>query len=134
MPNQNLFTGIGHLVRDVEPKITQNSVIVSTCVALNSGYGDYKKTVFLNCVAFGKTAEFFANDNPRKGDLVHVSGELCPNEWEDKNGNKRTDIELKVGIGGMSLLSRKGHLSGERVETTVPIGDLVSGNDEDLPF
>lgn len=56
-------------------------------------YEDYP--LFLNCVVFGKRA-LSLEDYMLKGVKVAVTGELRANDWEDKDGNQRHDVQLVV--------------------------------------
>ena len=53
-----------------------------------------KKANFINCTAFGRNAENFANIM-NKGDQVVVAGSLQIDSWE-KNGEKRTSPKVIV--------------------------------------
>ena len=48
----------GRLTKDSELKYLPNSnnAVLSFDIAVNEGYGDYKKTDFFNCAVFGKRA------------------------------------------------------------------------------
>ena len=50
---------MGRLTRDPELRYTGSGTAVANfSLAVESGYGDSKKTDFINCVAWSKTAEF----------------------------------------------------------------------------
>ena len=57
--------------------------------------GDDKQTDFINCVAWKNTAEFISKYFG-KGRMIAVTGRLQSRSYEDKNGNKRTAIEVNV--------------------------------------
>lgn len=87
----------GRLVRDPEVTMTPSGVeICDFSIAYDTGYGENKKTNFLECIAFKKTAlsieKYFF-----KGDGIIVEGELQQDRWEDKNtGQKRSKHKLIV--------------------------------------
>lgn len=86
----------GNLVRRPEMADTRDSDICNLTVASTRKYKDKEDTVFMDCVAYGKTAEniykFFD-----KGSPIIVEGRLTQNEWEDrKTGDKRSKIILTV--------------------------------------
>lgn len=58
--------------------------------------------MFLRVKAFGGIAENIANSVER-GDTLVVSGKLQPDEWETKDGEKRTSYDLIVDEIGLSL-------------------------------
>lgn len=67
--------------------------VATTSVAVNDGYGENKKTYFVNVVVWGKQAEFFAN-NVLKGQKVWVNGKLTIRDYEAKDGTKRYVTEV----------------------------------------
>lgn len=52
-----------------------------------------RTTDFIDCVAWGTTAEFAAKYFG-KGRMVIVEGRLQVRDWTDKNGNKRKAVEV----------------------------------------
>ena len=50
---------------------------------------------WFSLVAFGREADKMA-DRGKKGGLCFISGEVYSEEWTDKDGNKRTTLEVKV--------------------------------------
>jgi single-strand DNA-binding protein len=92
----NTFIIDGRLTADPELSHTNSGKTVSNfSVANNTGYGEVKKTNFFNCIAWGKTAELiqkFAN----KGMEVIIEGELNIEQWEGKDGVKKSSPKLTV--------------------------------------
>jgi single-strand DNA-binding protein len=89
---------LGRLVKDVELKYsTSNTAIVNFTIAVDNPYGkeENNKTFFINCVAFGKTAEFVANYCP-KGTRIGVTGSLQTRTWTDKEDKKHFVTEVAV--------------------------------------
>lgn len=83
----------GRLGRDPELKTANNGTqICNFSVAVDDGFGDKKKTYWINCVSFKKTAEniskFF-----KKGDMIWVNGKLTIDEWE-KDGQKKSAAKM----------------------------------------
>lgn len=60
------------------------------------------KTCWVNLVGFKKVAENMAESFVR-GDLVVVTGQMQTEDWEDKDGNKRTSVEIVVSQMGPSI-------------------------------
>lgn len=89
----------GNLTRDPELRTTPNGATVcSFSVAVNRTYrdgaGEQKEDVsFIDCSAWGKLAEVI-NQYAKKGTGVLVSGRLSQRSWEDKDGNKRSRVEI----------------------------------------
>ena len=50
---------------------------------------------FINCVSFGKSAEF-AEKYYKKGQMVSIVGRLQVRSWEDQNGQKRWSTDVVV--------------------------------------
>lgn len=86
----------GRLTKDVELRHTQSgTAVASFTVAWSEKYKEQERKLFLNCVAWGGTAEFLSKYFS-KGDQLIVDGKLTMRDWEDSNGNKRTATELTV--------------------------------------
>ena len=89
----------GNLVADIELRYTNDGTPVGTLrLAANEKFkrqdGTVKESVtWINCVLWGKTAEN-CNQYRKKGDPVLVEGKLQSRNWEDKEGNKRSTIEI----------------------------------------
>jgi single-strand DNA-binding protein len=91
----NKFICIGNLTKDVEMRTTQSGKAVANInVAVNYGYGEGKKTLFMRAIAWEKKAEAVASLT--KGKKILLEGRLEPTEWTDKTGNKQTSIQLTV--------------------------------------
>lgn len=93
--NLNVQILLGHVGRDAEVRYLSNGMpVVSFSMATNSYYkkdDDFKEiTTWHEVRAFGRLAESLAERNVKKGDLVFVMGETRTDQWEDKDGNKRT--------------------------------------------
>lgn len=95
----NLFIFNGTICRDIELKYTQNQgmSVISNSLAFNKKDANgNQSTVFLDFVAFGKTAELI-NQYYQKGDMLCGQGEISMDEWEDKNtGAKRTKHKIII--------------------------------------
>ena len=95
----NLFIFNGTICRDIELKYTQNSSlsVISNSLAFNKKDANgNQSTVFLDFVAFGKTAELI-NEYYQKGDMLCGVGEISADEWQDKDtGAKRTKHKIII--------------------------------------
>jgi single-strand DNA-binding protein len=122
----------GNITRDPELRTTTSgSSVCSFTVAVNRNYrgtdGEQKEEVsFIDCSAWGKLAETIAQYG-KKGNGVLVSGRLNQRAWEDKNGNKRSSVEIVVEdfnfVGGRD----GGNTSGS--SSSAP----ASASQEDIP-
>ncbi len=123
----NSMTLEGRLTRDAELKYTQNGTsLLKFTIANNNGYGDYEKTLFLDCVIFGKRAEALSQ-YLTKGKYVVANGILTQNKWEDKDGNNRISFSLMVNDLSLVPTGQKGgpQKIEEKQETYY---------DDDIPF
>lgn len=86
----------GRLVRDVESRTTQSGVsVASFTVAWSEKYKETEIKCFLQCSAWRNTGEF-VQKYFSKGQEILVEGQLSTREWTDKEGGKRSTIELTV--------------------------------------
>lgn len=92
----NCWNFVGHLGQDCELRHTPDgTAVVNFSVAVRSGYGEREKTTWARCAMFGKRGESvsrFLN----KGQQVAISGEVTLNEWVDREGMKRSSLEVRV--------------------------------------
>lgn len=87
---------MGRMVRDPELRYTQSQkAVVSFTIACDRDYevNGERKCDFIDCVAWGHTAEFISKHFP-KGYPIIVSGNLQVRDWMDKDGNKRRNAEV----------------------------------------
>lgn len=93
----NRITITGRLTRDPELRTTQNGIsVTSFSIANQRNYKNNsgeKETDFFDVVAWRNTAEFVTKYFV-KGSLVTVDGRLESRKFTDKEGNKRTAIEI----------------------------------------
>lgn len=128
----NVFSFTGNLGNQAEQRYTQGGdSIVSFSVAVKSGFGDKAVTTWVRCTMFGKRGESVL-PYLNKGQLVGVSGEFSAREWEDKEGQKRTSVEVRVN--DLTLLGKsereQTHPARNEKQSPVKSGDLES----DIPF
>lgn len=108
MPNLNKVLLMGNLTRDPELRFTSgNTAVGAISLAVNRRWknqaGEQQEEVtFVDCEAWGKTAEVL-NQYLKKGAPVFVEGRLKLDQWQDKEGQKRS--RLKVVIENFQFLS-----------------------------
>ena len=96
----NTYTVSGNLTKDPELRATTSGTPVcngSICYnsRRKSQSGDWEDVPnFFDFVAFGKAAEVLARK--QKGDKIVLNGELTQRSWENKDGERRTKVELLV--------------------------------------
>ena len=97
----NSFIGIGRLTRDPELRYTPGGTgVCKFGIAINRTYrnqegNNIEEVLFINIVTWGKQAEN-VSQFLKKGRRVAISGELRSNNWQDKEGNKRTSFEINA--------------------------------------
>ena len=108
---------MGRLTADPELKTTNSGLsVTSFCVAVDRPYkkdGKEREADFINVVAWRQTAEFVTSYFS-KGSRIAVQGSIQTRKYTDRNGNKRTAVEIvaetvsfcgskaETGAGGQS--------------------------------
>ncbi len=104
-------TLVGNLTDAPELRYAKSGTAWATfTVAVNRGDKDNRTTSFFDCKAFGEMAEAFAE--LRKGQRVIVKGYFQQENWEAKDGGKRSKHVLTANDGGPSLRWGTGERSG----------------------
>ena len=92
---------VGNITRDPELRTTPSGTqVCGFSVAVNRNYkdnsGEQRENVsFFDCSAWGKSGEIIAQ-YAKKGSGILVSGRLEQRSWEDKEGQKRSRVEIVV--------------------------------------
>lgn len=93
----NVVAIMGRLVADPELRTTTQGTNVCTfriaCERSYSKPGEQRQADFVDIVAWGKTAEFICKFF-QKGSMIAVEGRLQTRNYQDKNGNNRTAVEV----------------------------------------
>lgn len=93
----NVVAIMGRLVADPELRTTQNgNNVCSFRIACDRNYapqGQERQADFIDIVAWRNQAEVVAKYF-QKGSLIAVDGSLQTRQYQDKNGNKRTAVEV----------------------------------------
>ena len=92
MADINSFTFTAHITQDASIRtLATGKKILSVSAAINTGYGDYKKTLFVKIQMWGDRGERIV-DYLKKGQAVGVTGELGRNEWTSNEGKTYVDF------------------------------------------
>lgn len=134
---------VGRTTRDVELRYTQSAnplAVGRTSIAVESGYGDKKKTSFFNISAFGKTAETM-DKFVKKGTKIILECEAAQNEYTDREGKKQNTVsfivksfefaESKVASSSAGQ-ANDAPKSQSNTDGFYPIDNTIE--DDDLPF
>lgn len=131
----NSWSFTGNLGKDCDQKYTPSGdAVVSFSVGVQSGYGDKAVTTWARCQMWGKRGEAVA-PYLTKGQLVGVTGEVTNREYTDKDGNKRTSLDVRVN--DLSLLGKKdGATQPARPQQAAPQRQPAPAGDfdDDIPF
>lgn len=126
----NKFIGIGRLCKDWELKFTQSGTAVATStIAIDSGFGEKKKTDFLPVVVWQKQAESVATYT-KKGSLIMVDGRVTTRNYEAKDGHKVYVTEI-TAENVRFLDSKK---SDDNTASPNNVGKEIVFSDDDVPF
>jgi single-strand DNA-binding protein len=135
---------MGRLTKDPETRYSQGveatQTITRYSLAVNRKMSKNNEADFINCVAFGKSAEF-ADKYFRKGMKVLVTGRIQTGSYTNKDGQKvyTTDVvieeqEFAESKGGSNA---GGEQQRPTPSTTVDENGFMNipdGIDEELPF
>ena len=125
--NNLVFTG--NCGKDMEVRHTANGKIVGLVgVALTQGWGENKKTVWVNCEK--KLAMYL-----KKGTPVTVQGELKVDTYESNQGEQKTSIGCK--INSVAFSQPKENVDTPRSSSQPPRSSSQPQQesfDDDIPF
>lgn len=141
MAGLNRVVLVGRIVRDPELRRTSSGAsVTSFTVAIDNrtATGGEKTTSFIPCTCWNKTAENVAKYCV-KGSLVGIDGRISQRNYEDKNGAKRSVVE--VVAENVQFLEKKGgadgesYMSNDNAQASAPIAhEGIDSSDDDLPF
>ena len=123
-------TVAGRLGRDAEYRTLQDGTgICSFAVAADVGFGDKKKTYWVDVAKFGKGAEGLSKIL-RKGSSVAVTGELGTREHQGKTYLQCRADDLTILGGGQGGGQRDDYQQARKPSPAPAHDDL----DDDIPF
>jgi single-strand DNA-binding protein len=123
MSDINQLTVTGRLTKDSELKqLSTGTDLLTFDVAVNTGFGQYAKTLFITVNLWGKTGPKL-QQYLLKGKPVGLSGELQQQEWTSKvDGSKQRKIVLSTNSVVL--------MSGGAAPQTEPSYDIVEDDDQ----
>ncbi len=144
---------MGRLVADPELRTTTSGISVTSFrIAVDRSFvrqGEERQADFIDIVAWRQTADFVCRYF-RKGSMIAVQGSIQTRNYEDKQGNKRTAVEVVAdNVSFCGSKAESGTQGAARpFESAVPaaapaasfasgsMGDFESIDDDDdsLPF
>jgi single-strand DNA-binding protein len=126
----NVITIAGGLGRDAELKYLNNGDPICNFSVADS-QGRDKGTIWWNCTLFGKRGEALAQ-YLTKGQSVTVVGSVTEREWQDKEGNKRKSMDVRVSEIALQGGRKDAEPQEERRQAPKP--EPVDIDSDDLPF
>ncbi len=126
----NTITLLGRLTKNPEARYTSTGKAVTLfTLAVNRPYSNpdgQREADFINCQAWGKTAEVVGN-HVSKGDRLLVEGRLQIRSYTDKEGVKRYATEVVVNRG--EFIEPK-----HKTADTANMSEFDAEVTEDIPF
>jgi single-strand DNA-binding protein len=129
---------IGHLGRDPEMRYTPSGRPVTTFTiavsrSWNTADGERRsETEWFNIVAWGNLAEI-CKQYLHKGQQVYIEGRLQTRRWEDKEGQKHTNVEVVANEMMMLGDRRDNNKSSQESEEDDDSSEPMADEDE-FPF
>lgn len=93
MSSINSVSITGRLTKDVDLKTTQSGKTVTNITLAVDNFGKDAGASFIDVVLWGATAEI-ADKYLSKGSMAGITGRLQQRSYEDRDGNKRSIIEV----------------------------------------
>ena len=131
---------MGRLTRDPEMRHTNSGTPVTTfSIAIDNGYGDNKRTDFVNCLAWNKTAEFVTKYFT-KGKMIIVIGRITTRSWETQDGKRAYATEVIANEVSFGETKSSPQLNTPQTAAQPPMQDddddftPLDEEDDDLPF
>ena len=111
MADLSSYAFTGRLGADAQIKKTPNGkTYMEMSVAVTTGYGDYKKTLWIKAKQWGERVNNIVNIFT-KGALISACGEPSINEWDGKDGSHHASFE--VNCMNIQILSSKKQADSE---------------------
>lgn len=120
----------GNLSKDAEVRFTPGGDAVAN-FGIADNQGKDKPAIFWNCALYGKRAESLA-PYLTKGQAVTITGTVTEREWQDKEGQKRKSMDVRVN--DVALQGGKREEAPQRAKAG-RMAEQPAGEDEDMiPF
>lgn len=115
MADLSSYAFTGRLGADAQVKKTPNGkTYMEMSVAVTTGYGEYKKTLWIKVKQWGERVNNIVGIFT-KGALIAAYGEPSINEWDGKDGSHHASIE--VNCMNVQILSSKKAVADENADT-----------------
>ena len=122
---------LGRMVKDPDINVISNTTVAKFTLAVNR----FKKgeADFINCVAFGKTAENIANFF-FKGNQIAVKGRIQTRSYDAQDGTKRYTTD--VVVEGFDFIdgNKKDNNTSSDENLNDALMEEMGGDNDDIPF
>lgn len=122
---------LGRMVKDPDINVTSNTTVAKFTLAVNR----FKKgeADFINCVAFGKTAENIANFF-FKGNQIAVKGRIQTGSYDAQDGTKRYTTD--VVVEGFDFIdgNKKDNNTSSDENLNNSLMEEMGGDNDEIPF
>lgn len=127
----NITVLVGRLTSDPQVKLAGDTTVAKFTLAVNR----FKKgeADFINCVAFGKTAENIANFF-FKGNQIAIKGRIQTGSYDAQDGTKRYTTD--VVVEGFDFIdgNKKDNNTSSDENINDALMEEMGGDDGDIPF
>lgn len=122
---------LGRMVKDPDINVTSNTTVAKFTLAVNR----FKKgeADFINCVAFGKTAENIANFF-FKGNQIAIKGRIQTGLYDAQDGTKRYTTD--VVVEGFDFIdgNKKDNNTSSDENINNSLMEEMGGDNDEIPF
>ena len=126
----NHLTICGNVTKDAEVRyLNSGDAVCNFAIADNQGKD--KPAIFWNCTLFGKRAESLSQ-YLTKGQSVTVVGTVSEREFQDKNGNHRKAMDVRVQ--DLALQGGRREHSNEEAQQKPAQAQQEFDDSADIPF
>ena len=142
MSSYNKVIMMGNLTRDVEVSYTPaQTALAKFGLACNEKFKGHdgqprEKACFVECVMFGKRAEVIKKYF-KKGDPIFIEGKLDFQQWETKEGQKKS--RHGINVMDFAFVGKRDSAPERAEQPDASVPDLdpqhpVFNHDDDIPF
>ena len=131
---------LGHLGKDPDIRHLEGGVTVASfSIATSENFRDKnsgekrEQTEWHNIVMWRNLAESVEKSELKKGDRVYLEGKIRTRQWQDKEGNKRSSVEI-VADTFTIITRKKDRIAEEGVPADATTAAATESTGSDLPF
>jgi len=139
MATLNKVMQIGRLGKDPDVRMAGTTKVATFSIAVSEKYKNEEKTQWFDVKVWAKLADI-VEQYVKKGTEVLVDGKLEKEEWDDKDGNKRSRIVINafslqmLGARSEGGQSSQQPIDRQEAENYNQMGNQNQQIEDDLPF